>query len=256
MSQAIKINGISIPNTSITGYTYDGVNTFTITQNDGVSFTATIDELYASVISGGTLYGDGSNITGIVTTDNYVTGGTLDGNSIQIGRTDSSGILIISGGTNVTITEPTTGVFRIDSPDTTGGGGSLTGDTVTLDFTLDGTYVTSSATFAEVPINVIIQSATTYNSDFSTINGTLICDISQSDAGTAGEFDLYNLTDGTTVSGSATAFTSTDGLKSSSSFSITNIHFDDTFRVRVRRTGTPGSANMRIRGAQLILSLT
>ena len=255
MAQALKINGISIPNTSITGYTYDGVNTFTITQNDGVSFTAQITSLSASTISGGTFYGDGSNLTGIISTDNYVTGGTLNSNSIEIGRTDLASILVISGGTNVTITEPTTGVFKIDSPDTTGSG-SLTGDTITIDVTVDGTYVTSSSSFAEVPINIIIQSATTYNSDFSTMTGKLICDISQSDGGVAGEFDLYNLTDSVTVSGSATAFVAADGLKSSNTFSITNIHFDDSFRVRVRRTGAPGSANMRIRGAQLILKIS
>jgi hypothetical protein len=247
------------------------------------------------VFSGNTteaiFYGDGSNLTGIVgSTDNYVTGatmvgntlvlnrtdalsaatvdlsqfidntnyyvtgGTLTNNSIVIGRNDGQQPLTLSGGTNVTITEPITGVFKFDSPDTTGGG--ITGDTVVLDFTLDGTYTTSSTSFANVPINVVIQSATTYNTDFSTMNGILICDISLSDSGIAGEFDLYNLTDSTSVSGSATAFTDADGLKSSNSFSLTNVHFNDTFVVRVRRTGGVGSNDMRIRAAQLKLILT
>lgn len=251
--------------------------------------------IYGDVFSGNTteavFYGDGSNLTGIVgSTDNYVTGatmvgntlvlnrtdqlsaatvdlsqfldntnyyvtgGTLTNNSVVIGRNDGQQPLTISGGTNVTITEPINGIFKFDSPDT--GGSSLTGDTVVLDFTLDGTYTTSSSTFANVPINIIIQSATTYNSDFSTMSGVLICDISLSDSGVAGEFDLYNLTDGTSVSGSVTAFTDADGLKSSNSFSLTNIHFDDTFVVRVRRTGNPASSDMRIRAAQLKLILT
>jgi hypothetical protein len=48
----------------------------------------------------------------------YVTGGTLQSNSIEIGRTDTSPILTLSGGSNVTITNPLTDVFLIDSIDT------------------------------------------------------------------------------------------------------------------------------------------
>ena len=302
MAQVSKINGISIPNTSITGYTYDGVNTFTITQNDGVSFTAQITSLSASTISGGTFYGDGSNLTGIISTDNYVTGGTLNSNSIEIGRTDSASILVISGGTNVSITEPLSGTFLIDSTGGSGevntasnvgvgqgvfsgksgtdlqfyslsGGtnttltlnnntividtsGSVSSELVTLDFSFDGTYVNSSTSFGQIPLQIVIQSATTYNSNFSTMNGQLICDVSQTDSGINGEFDLFNLTDSAQVTGSVTSFTDTDGLKSSSSFSIGNTHFDNTFRVRLRRTSGTGANDVRIRAAQLILTLT
>jgi hypothetical protein len=89
MTTVSKINGISVINTVISGFTYDNVNTLTISQSDGTTFPVSINELYASVISGGTLYGDGSNLTGILTTDNYVTGGTLVGNTLVLNRTDA-----------------------------------------------------------------------------------------------------------------------------------------------------------------------
>jgi hypothetical protein len=88
------------------------------------------------------------------------------------------------------------------------------------------------------------------------MSGTLICDVSQSDAGVSGEFDLFNLTDSTQVTGSVTSFVDSDGLKSSSSFSLGSTHFDDTFRVRMRRVGGTGANDVRIRAAQLILTLT
>jgi hypothetical protein len=43
-------------------------------------------------------------------------------------------------------------------------------------------------------------------------------------------------------------------LKSSVLFSIPSSNFDDTFRVRIRRTSGTGGNNVRIRAAQLILS--
>ena len=61
-------------NTYITGFTYDGANTFTIVRNDLNQFSVTINTMTgltvdgifsATTISGGTLYGDGSNLTGV-----------------------------------------------------------------------------------------------------------------------------------------------------------------------------------------------
>jgi hypothetical protein len=77
----IKID-VSIPadtNTFVTGFTYDNVNTFTVSQNDGSTFDATI-----SVLSGITYYGDGSNLTGISTEDKFVTGGTYNTGTQEI----------------------------------------------------------------------------------------------------------------------------------------------------------------------------
>ncbi len=78
-SNQIKID-VTIPpssNTFVTGFTYNGANTLTIFDNVGSSFPATINTvtgltvngiISATTISGGTLYGDGSNLTGISST--------------------------------------------------------------------------------------------------------------------------------------------------------------------------------------------
>ena len=60
-------------NTFVTGFTYDNVNTFTISRNDDVDLTSTI-----SILSGITYYGDGSNLSGISTNNFYVSGGSYD----------------------------------------------------------------------------------------------------------------------------------------------------------------------------------
>jgi len=62
----------------VTGFTYDNINTFNIYDNSGSTFSASITTLSATTISGGTLYGDGSNLTGISTQDTRVTGFTYD----------------------------------------------------------------------------------------------------------------------------------------------------------------------------------
>jgi hypothetical protein len=46
--------------------------------------------LEANNISGTTFFGDGSNLTGISTVDNFTTGATLSGNTIIFNRTDLS----------------------------------------------------------------------------------------------------------------------------------------------------------------------
>jgi hypothetical protein len=57
----------------ITGCTSDGVNVEGGIFNDGV---LTIPTIISTTYSGGTFYGDGSNLTGISTIDSYMTGGT------------------------------------------------------------------------------------------------------------------------------------------------------------------------------------
>jgi hypothetical protein len=114
-------------NTYVTGFTID-TNQLTLTQNDGTSgFTVDLNP-----------YLDNTD------TNYYVTGGTLNDDSIVIGRNDSDNIITITGGTNVTITEPVSGTFRIDSPAGAGADGNsyVTGVTVTNTLTGD-TLVTS-----------------------------------------------------------------------------------------------------------------
>jgi len=77
-------------NTFVTGFTYDDINTFTISDNSGSTFNASINVLSATTISGGTLYGDGSNLTGISTENTTITGFTYD-NANTFTISDSSG---------------------------------------------------------------------------------------------------------------------------------------------------------------------
>jgi hypothetical protein len=71
----IDVTGLTDNNTYTTGFTYQD-NTFTISDSSGNTLNATINSvtgltvngtLSASTISGGTLYGDGSNLTGLST---------------------------------------------------------------------------------------------------------------------------------------------------------------------------------------------
>jgi hypothetical protein len=83
-------------------------------------------------ISGGTDLSISEPVNGVfkidstaTDTNDYVTGATLNSNSLEVNRTDTTNVFSISGGTNITISEPTTGVFKIDS---TGAGGNATVD--------------------------------------------------------------------------------------------------------------------------------
>tara|TARA_R110000824_G_scaffold396827_2_gene598867 strand:+ start:826 stop:5493 length:4668 start_codon:yes stop_codon:yes gene_type:complete len=92
-------------NTFVTGFTYDNINTFTISDNSGSTFNANINVLSATTISATTYFGDGSNLTGISTDDNYVTGGTFSTNTLTLNR--QNGSVTITGFTsdsNTTIT--------------------------------------------------------------------------------------------------------------------------------------------------------
>ena len=77
-------------NTFVTGFTYDNINTFTISDNTGSAFTTSVNVLSATTISGGTLFGDGSNLTGISSESTTITGFTYD-NANTFTISDSSG---------------------------------------------------------------------------------------------------------------------------------------------------------------------
>lgn len=85
-----SLSGNPDTNTFVTGFTYDNINTFTINDSAGSAFTASINTISATTISGGTFYGDGSNLTGINSDNFYTTAATLNpSNVLSFNRTDA-----------------------------------------------------------------------------------------------------------------------------------------------------------------------
>jgi hypothetical protein len=89
---------------TITGFSYSN-NTFTLTNNSGDTLSTTFNSvtgltvngiLSATTISGGTLFGDGSNLTGISTQDTFVTGGTYS-NGTATFRNNTGGTFNVVG---------------------------------------------------------------------------------------------------------------------------------------------------------------
>ena len=92
--------------------------------------------LTATTISGGTFYGNASNLTG--TPDNYVTGGTFDGSTLTLNRQNGSvtftGFTVVSS-SGLTLT--TTG---------TSGNATLVGTNLNIPKYVDGDWIDYSAT--------------------------------------------------------------------------------------------------------------
>ena len=97
----ISITGFS--DATILSFTYNNNNTLTITDTSGGTFNVTIDvmsgltvngTISATTISGGTFYGDGSNLIGVK--DTYVTGGTYS-NGITTYTNNTGGTFNVSG---------------------------------------------------------------------------------------------------------------------------------------------------------------
>ena len=125
--------------TFLTAFTYDNANTFTIVRNDNQIFNTTIntvtgltingdlsvtgttnlDVINGNIFSGGTYYGDGSNLSGITTVDNYTTGATLVGDLLVFDRTDVQSAYTVSLSTLIVTGTTTTEIFLGDEEFTT-----------------------------------------------------------------------------------------------------------------------------------------
>ncbi len=129
----IKVD-VSVPvdtNTFVTGFTYDDINTFTISRNNGLGdLTSTI-----SVLSGITYYGDGSNLSGISSSDFYVTGGTFSSETLTLDRNDG-GSVVVTGFTS----QPSLNDGEIFVGDT---GNTAQSVAMTGDVNIDNTGVTT-----------------------------------------------------------------------------------------------------------------
>lgn len=139
----LSVNLAADTNTFITAATYNqSTNTVTLTDNTNTNFNAYINAvsgltvngiLSATTISGGTLYGDGSNLTGISTQDTFVTGGTYS-NGTAIFTNNTGGTFNVNG-------------FYTGSTDVFVTGGTYSAGTLTFTNNTGGTFnVTSVAT--------------------------------------------------------------------------------------------------------------
>ena len=132
-------------NTFITAVTYtSSANTITLTDNTNNSFNAYINSVSGLTVNGSlsatTLYGDGSNLTGISTQDTFVTGGTY-----------SNGSAIFTNNTG--------GTFNVS--------GFYTGGTDNNQFTTGFTY--SNNTFT-----ILDNSGNTFNATINTVTGLTV----------------------------------------------------------------------------------
>lgn len=88
----------------VTGFTYDNANTFTIYDNSGSTFSASINLMTGLTVNGSvsatTYYGDGSNLTGLVIPTGYWTAGTGTNSIISINQnhTANGNNSLIGGG--------------------------------------------------------------------------------------------------------------------------------------------------------------
>lgn len=104
----------------------------------------TANTISATTISGGTFYGDGSNLTGVLGSDNYVTGGTFSGTTLTLYRQNGNVPItgFNSGGANIIVKNE---------------GVTLTSTLSSLDFIGDGINATSSGN--DVTVTVTQSSA-------------------------------------------------------------------------------------------------
>ena len=142
------IGGAASADTYVTGFTYDNINTFTINDNSGSTFNASINVLSATTISATTYFGDGSNLSGI---DNfYVTGGTYNEPTKEINFTGNS--------VQTTFDVDLTSLISSVSGDTFVVSGNANAGTSELTFSYNtgGTFTVtnSAALFSDNDINV------------------------------------------------------------------------------------------------------
>ena len=237
VGDVVKVD-VTIPpttNTFVTGFTYNDANTFTISRNDGVDLSTSINTMTGLTVNGSisatTYFGDGSNLTGISTDDNYVTGGTLNSGTLTLER--QNGIVTITGFTN-----------DVDT--------FSTGGTVTQSATSGSSQVTIQITGNDgfTPYNITGLTDTFVN-DFSFSSNTFT--ITQNDGSTfdadVDTIDLANILSGVTfniaTSGSISATTFNGGTFNGTfvgdGSGLTGITDNNTFV-----TGTTFSSNQAI----------
>ena len=200
-------------NTFVTGFTYNDANTFTISRNDGVDLSASINTMTGLTVNGSisatTYFGDGSNLTGISTDDNFVTGGTLNSGTLILER--QNGIVTITGFTTDLDTYVTGGTVSISATDSDNSG------------TIGLFYKNSDGIPRTLPFEDTFTTGATYD------NGTALATFKKND-GTSYTLNLSSLTGGTSDTNSfSTGGTVTQTATSGSSEVIVQIVGNDGF---------------------------
>ena len=218
-------------------------NTFTISQNDGSTFEADVDTIdLANILSAvtfniattgtisattfnggtfnGTFVGDGSGLTGITDNDTFVTGTTFSSNQAVLTRNDGTDVFLLTGGTNVTLSNPSTNQIKVDVtlPSTmntfTTGFTYNNANTLTIERNDGVNLSTSINTMTGLTVNGTL-SATTYFGDGSNLTGIS----SEDNFVTGGTFSSEILTlNRQNGSVTITGFTSTPSLNNGEIF--------------------------------------
>jgi hypothetical protein len=153
----VDLSSLSVDGTTVTGFTYDNINTLTISLSNGDTFSTTIQNLSATTISATTFYGDGSNLTGVVGEDNYVSGGTYNPTTQQLEFL----------GTNTATT------FNVDLSSIV----QVSGDTYVSGFTYNGSsnqLTISQNNNTNFPVYLSEMSGMTFNGDISFNDGNIL----------------------------------------------------------------------------------
>ncbi len=85
---SVNISSLISGDTFTSGFTYDNLNNLSIKRNDGVNFNVNISQVSGLTVNGSlsatTLFGNGSNLTGISTQDTKITAFTYNNNTFSI----------------------------------------------------------------------------------------------------------------------------------------------------------------------------
>ena len=163
----------------ITGFTYNNSNQFTISLNNGSGYTASFDVvtgltvngvISGTTFSGGTYYGDGSNLTGISSANYYTTGVTVDNGSVYFDRNDLLSAYTISfSGINVSVISDDITKTITFSSDT-----SI--DTYVTGLTYNDNTVVLKQNYGQPDLSIVINTMTglTINGDLNVTGNTTL----------------------------------------------------------------------------------
>jgi hypothetical protein len=188
---ASSLSGGSGTNTFVTGFTYNDNNTFTINDNLGSAFTATINQvsgltvngtLSATTLVGGTILSGSTNLITIIDDrDDFVTGTTFGGNQAILRRNDGTSVFELSGSSSVQLTNPSGNKIDIDVTIPAGMNTYMTAftyddvNTFTITDNLGTAFTATINQVSGLTVNGILSattiSATTFYGDGSNLTG-------------------------------------------------------------------------------------